>query len=111
MGSGSVTLSKPTTYYLTDEMMTTVNSRIKQAPACKVIDLEDHEDDIYNSAGWRLARFVDGKLEELFNTLDHTYERDTLSESSLSMDWYTFAKLNPPREISVLKNLLALLKS
>ena len=60
----------------------TVNSRIKQAPACEVIDLEDHEDDIYNGAGWRLARFVDGKLEELFNPLDHAYERDMLSETA-----------------------------
>lgn len=78
-------------------MMATVNSRIKQAPACKVINLEDHEDDLYNGAGWHLARFVDGKLEELFNPLDHAYERDTLSESATealtaSIGWANEAK-------------------
>ena len=78
-------------------MNSKVNSRIKQAPAFKVIDLEDHEDDIYNGAGWRLARFVDGKLAELFNPLDHAYERDALSETATealaaSIRWANEAK-------------------
>jgi hypothetical protein len=44
-----------------------VKDRIKQAPACEVINLSDAEKDIYSGAGWKLARFVDGQLADFFD--------------------------------------------
>jgi len=54
-----------------------VQSRIEQAAACTVINLTEAEKDIYNGAGWKLARFVEGKLVGFFDPMDTTYQDDT----------------------------------
>jgi len=54
-----------------------VQSRIEQAPACEVINLTEAEKDIYSGAGWKLARFVDGQLADLFD-LAKVKHRDDL---------------------------------
>lgn len=49
--------------------MVSVAARIEQAPACEVINLSDDEKLFYSGAGWKLARFIDGKLVGLFDPL------------------------------------------
>jgi len=53
-----------------------ITDRIEQAPACQVINLNDTEKDIYNGSGWKLARFVDGEMVELFDPLNTEYQED-----------------------------------
>ncbi len=53
-----------------------VQSRIEQAPACTVINLTEAEKDIYNGAGWKLARFIEGTLVELFDPALLEYPRE-----------------------------------
>jgi len=53
--------------------MTSVQSRIEQAPACTVINLTEAEKDSYSGAGWKLARFVDGHLVYLLDPLNLAY--------------------------------------
>lgn len=50
--------------------MTTVKDRLEQAPACKIIKLRDDEKHLYTGCGWRLARFVNGKLDALIDVED-----------------------------------------
>lgn len=48
--------------------MATVVDRIKQAPACKVIELTSVERETqYTGAGWKLARFEKGVLAGFFD--------------------------------------------
>jgi hypothetical protein len=54
-----------------------VASRIEQAPACPVINLTEDEKDIYTGSGWKLARFVNGRLAGFFDPMD-TECRDDL---------------------------------
>lgn len=50
-----------------------IRNRIEQAPACEVIRLTDQEkaSGIYTGAGFKLARFENGQLAELFDPLYH----------------------------------------
>ena len=50
--------------------------RIEQAPACAVIRLDEDEKNIYRGAGFMLARFVGGKLVELYDPGEVTYQSD-----------------------------------
>lgn len=55
-----------------------VANRIEQAPACEVIRISEAEQAAYGGAGWHLARFVAGRLEELFDpTADVPWSEDT----------------------------------
>ncbi len=53
-----------------------VIDRIEQAPACEVINLTEAEKNIYNGAGWKLARFVDGQLAGFFDPMEVEYRVD-----------------------------------
>jgi hypothetical protein len=70
---------------------TSVAARLKQAPACTVIELSDGEKNIYTGAGWKLARFVDGELVALHDPMDTECQRDTqaTAERALvaALDW------------------------
>lgn len=60
--------------------MSTVTDRIEQAPACEVINLTEAEKHIYTGCGWKLARFRDGQLFDLFDPMNIPV-MDTLEES------------------------------
>lgn len=60
--------------------MKTVADRIEQAPACTVINLDDVEKNLYTGAGWKLARFVDGTLVEIFDPLLLNFDSDADTE-------------------------------
>ena len=69
-----------------------VKNRIKQYPACEVINLTDAEKNIYSGSGWKLARFVEGELLELFDPSEFTeYQPDVEAMSSeairIAMAW------------------------
>ena len=51
------------------ENLNLVLDRIEQAPFCEVINLDDEEKKLYTGAGFRLARFVEGKLDALFDPM------------------------------------------
>ncbi len=53
-----------------------VKDRIEQVPACEAINLSQAEKDIYTGAGWKLARFVDGALVQLFDPTEVDYRED-----------------------------------
>ena len=78
-----------------------VIDRIEQAPACGVINLSEAEKDIYQGGsggcGWKLARFDQGQLVELFNPLDRAQEGSNLrgaidSMIKIVMDWLNLNK-------------------
>lgn len=54
-----------------------VSQRIEQAPACKVINLQEDEKSIYTGAGWKLARFNNGKLVGFFDPMFTRYNKNT----------------------------------
>lgn len=56
--------------------MKTVADRIEQAPACAIINLDEEERGIYTGAGWKLARFVDGRLRGFFDPMNIPSEPD-----------------------------------
>jgi hypothetical protein len=58
------------------ERAMSVQSRIEQAPACEVINLTEAEKDIYNGCGWKLARFVNGRLVGLFDPTEAEYRKN-----------------------------------
>lgn len=71
-----------------------IKDRVEQAPACSVISLTEAEKDsgVYTGAGWKLARFQDGALVELFDPLEHAPYSDDPSESATdalgaSIEW------------------------
>jgi len=71
-----------------------LSERIEQAPACQVINLTEPEREIYSGAGWKLARFEDGRLVELFDPLDQVPAGDDASETATaaldaSIKWAT----------------------
>lgn len=47
--------------------MPSITDRIEQAPTCEVINLTDAEREIYTGAGWKIARFENGRLTGLFD--------------------------------------------
>lgn len=59
----------------------TVESRIKQYPACAAINLMESEKDLYTGAGWKLARFEDGTLVEFFDPIERP-EKTALAEAT-----------------------------
>ncbi|MEW6314648.1 MAG: hypothetical protein AB1513_11515 [Pseudomonadota bacterium] len=63
-----------------------VTSRIEQAQACEVINLTEAEKDIYSGSGWKLARFVNGQLAELFNPTDVEYKDDAQAMADEALD-------------------------
>lgn len=50
--------------------------RIEQAAACQVINLFESEKDLYNGAGWKLARFENGVLAGFFDPMNVPYQED-----------------------------------
>lgn len=62
-----------------------IQNRIEQAAACKFIDLTESEKDIYCGCGWKLARFVNSTLVELFELADVESRDDQQSEVSDSL--------------------------
>lgn len=57
-----------------------VKSRIKQAPACQVIELSESEKNLYLGSGYHLAHFREGVLVELKHLLDFcTAEDDSVN--------------------------------
>lgn len=73
-----------------------VLDRITPAPACLVIDLSEAEKDIYRGCGWKLARFVDDKLVELFNYMN-VADRPTVEETAndalaVAVEWLKSAE-------------------
>lgn len=48
--------------------------RIEQAQACEVINLTEAEKDLYVGAGWKLARFDNGRLAGFFDPMNTTYQ-------------------------------------
>lgn len=55
----------------------TVTDRIERAPACEVINLTDAERAAhYTGAGWKLARFEEGRLAGFFDPRDVPYNTD-----------------------------------
>ena len=57
--------------------MGSVADRIEQAEACKVINLSEVEKDLYHGCGWKLARFHNGTLVELFDPCNVAVKDDT----------------------------------
>ncbi|MCL2076660.1 MAG: hypothetical protein FWH15_09565 [Betaproteobacteria bacterium] len=47
--------------------MNTIVERIQQADVCEYIDLVGQEKDLYRGVGWRLARFENGILAEIYD--------------------------------------------
>ena len=59
-----------------------VQNRIEQATACEVINLTETEKAVYGDAGWKLARFMEGKLVELFDPLNQVPAMDDINEEA-----------------------------
>lgn len=53
-----------------------VADRIENGPACKVIHLTEPEKNLYNGAGWKLARFENGVLAGFFDPMETPYNAD-----------------------------------
>ena len=61
--------------------------RIEQASACKVINLTESEKNIYSGCGWKLARFVDETLVELYDPFEAVeYTTDTQALAAAAVD-------------------------
>jgi hypothetical protein len=71
--------------------MKRVVDRIEQAPACAVIRLDEGEKAIYNGAGLMLARFIGGKLVELYDPTSADFQEDgeAMAEAAIkrAIDW------------------------
>lgn len=76
--------------------MATVSDRIEQAPACQVINLTEEESTLYTGAGSRLARFVDGRLVELFDLANVELKEDVQAMADAAargaMEWLATAQ-------------------
>lgn len=45
----------------------TVKDRIESTPSGHIIKLTESESKLYTGSGWKIARFIDGQLVELFD--------------------------------------------
>jgi len=61
-----------------------VADRIEQAPACEVINLTADERVLYRGAGWKLARFEQAQLVELFTPMELPMDSDW---RAATVDW------------------------
>lgn len=76
-----------------------VQDRIEKAPACEVINLTEAEKDIYNGAGWKLARFVDGALVGLFDPTEVEYREDVQAMADEALENATAWLANAEGEV------------
>ena len=76
-----------------------IESRIEQAPACKVINLTEAEKDIYCGSGWKLAHFENGQLVGFFDPLDTECQDGIQETASEALENATAWMANCPGEI------------
>lgn len=63
-----------------------VESRITQAPACKIIQIEEAEYPHYTGCGVRLARFENDAVVGMFNPADVAWQKDTEAMANEALD-------------------------
>jgi hypothetical protein len=76
-----------------------IQSRIEQAPACKVINLTEAEKDIYRGAGWKLAHFENGQLVGFFDPAETEYKADAQEMVDEALDNATAWLANSAGEV------------
>ncbi|MCW8329882.1 hypothetical protein MD588_13805 [Photobacterium sp. SDRW27] len=68
-----------------------VKDRIESTPSGHIIKLTEDESKLYPGSGWKIARFEDGHLEELFD-LTIAQQQEVQAKIDATLEWAKNAK-------------------